>query len=44
MTVASCGIYIAMKDALPVTFFCLAALIGIAAWILETQRLVNIPH
>jgi hypothetical protein len=44
MTVASHGVYIAMKDVLPVVFFCLAAFIGIAAWIAETQRLVNIPH
>ena len=36
--------YIQMKNALPVTFFCLAALVGIGAWILETQRLASVSH
>jgi hypothetical protein len=36
--------YIEMKNTLPVTFFCLAALVGIAAWILEAQRLTSVSH
>jgi hypothetical protein len=42
MTVASRSVYIAMRDALPVSLFCLATLVGIIAWILQTKRLLNV--
>jgi hypothetical protein len=40
---ASRGIFLAMRDTLPVVFFCLAALVGVIAWALETHRLLQAP-
>ena len=40
---ASRGIFLAMRDVFPVTFFCLAALVGVAAWVIETYRLLQAP-